>query len=478
MTRPAAHLATCLLLCAGMAPAWSAEPAPAAATTSAPAATSAASPSATPLPDAGKVVVTGSNRRYADAVRTMPRSAGSPCFAERDPLYEITRTQGPDGRRIESDPSAATAAKEAGDDSPAATSRACLMDDRAMAARARIALNDRTWDDGMAAYERKDYAKALDLFKRGYNKIGHANHGYMVGFMLFNGQGVARDPAAGIAAFQKVADAMPYPTDSVAFKPGAPDNSTSKIDALHALAIIYQGGKDTAPDPARARDYFAKAAALGHVVSQVSLARMLEGGQGGARDPQRAFALYQDAASLGYAPAQYLLGRRYASGEGIGADAAKAFQWFNQAASNPNDRSRRALAQYELARMHDEGVGTAKDASKALELYRLAAEAGHVHALAALAHYYYFGEVVEKNHATALQVYRLAAERGSPEAMNALGAMLYRGEGGPANPVDAYRWLHAAERAGVEAAGAAAKAVRASLSPAQLAQASAAGAAP
>jgi TPR repeat protein len=427
-----------------------------------------AAPAAEKPANAGTVVVKSGSRRYAEAVRNMPTAAGSPCFFDRDPLYGVTRSGAPEGERVVTEMGPSERADPGNRDAP--TSRACQEAERALAARARIALKDRTWDEGLQAYGRKDYGAALELFKRGYRQIGHANHGYMVGVMLFNGQGAPRDPAAGIDWLKKVADASPYLTDAVRFQPGAPDNGTSKIDALHALAVIYGQGKDVPVDAAKARDYFARAAALGHVVSQVSLARMMELGQGGKQDGARAHQLYLDAAQLGYAPAQYMVGRQYAAGEGVAADPAKAFDWFSRAADNKDDRSRRALAQYELARLYDEGVGAPKDPARALELYRLAAEAGHVHALAAVAHFYYFGEVVPKNHGTALQVYRLAAERGSPEAMNALGAMLFRGEGGGADPVQAYRWLRKAERAGVDTAAAALKAVQASLTPAQLAQ--------
>lgn len=299
----------------------------------------------------------------------------------------------------------------------------CGRGDRLEASsRLHIALNDRTWADGMAAWQRQDYALAYQQFMAGYNKLGYPEHGYMAGFMQFNGQGMARDPQAAIAWFEKVGMARPERADRVAFDPRDPHASGAMVDALLALAQIYLSGKEVPARPELARRYLQRAADLGYVPAELSLAHLLAQGGADAPDPQRARQLVEHAAKAGYPQAQ--------------------------------------LAQ---ARLLDQ----AGDAKGALALYRSAAVRGQPEAVDALASYFYKGELVERNLATARGLYQAAGERGHPQAMASLAAMLYKGEGGGADPAAAYGWLLVAERAGNPDAAKAAKVVLATLSPDQ-----------
>ena len=288
--------------------------------------------------------------------------------------------------------------------------------------RLHIAINDRSWADGMAAWQRKDYALAYQQFTAGYNKLGYPEHGYMAGFMLFNGQGMARDPQAAIAWFEKVGLARPERADRVAFDPRDPYASGAMVDALLALAQIYLSGKEVAVQPALAQRYLQRAADLGYVPAELSLAHLLAQGGAGTPDSVRARQLTEHAAQAGY----------------------------------PH-------AQLDMARLLEQ-LG---DAKGALTLYKSAAVRGQPEAVDALASYFYKGELVERNLATARGLYQAAGERGHPQAMTSLAAMLYKGEGGGADPAAAYGWLLVAERAGNPDAAKAAKVVLATLAPEQ-----------
>ena len=69
--------------------------------------------------------------------------------------------------------------------------------------------------------------------------------------------------------------------------------------AQFSLAECYALGDELGRDIAEARVWFERAAAQGHVASQVRLGSMLVKGQGGPRDFFRGYGLWRDAAATG-----------------------------------------------------------------------------------------------------------------------------------------------------------------------------------
>lgn len=337
-------------------------------------------------------------------------------------------------------------------------------------ARARIAARDRTWSLAMDAMAQGDHARAVELFQKGYRKIGTPAYAYTAGIMLYHGQGVKRDPARAIELFDEVALARGTRRMQVRFDPAHPDRANSSIQAMLALADIYLSGKDVPADPKFAKKLLQRAVDTGYRPANLRLARVLTAGPEQQRDYPRAAALLEEAAKSAHAPSQFALAQLYERGMGVPPDAAKAFEWYRQAAFNLYDFSHKPQSQYQLARMLDSGTGAARDPAKALALYRLAALAGHPDALAALADYLYRGEQVDKNPVKARELYRAAAERGNADAMSNLAALLVRGEGGEADPAQAYGWLLVADRAGHPDAGSRARLMQASLSAEQRAK--------
>ena len=133
-------------------------------------------------------------------------------------------------------------------------------------------------EDGVAAYEKGDYATALRLL-RPIADQGDAGAQYNLGLMYANGQGVPQDYAAAV-------------------------------------------------------NWYRKAAEQGDNGAQVNLGLMYDNGQGVQQDYATAMSWYRKAAEQGYAPAQNNLGVMYDNGEGVGQDDVSAHMWFNLAVAN------------------------------------------------------------------------------------------------------------------------------------------------
>jgi hypothetical protein len=149
-------------------------------------------------------------------------------------------------------------------------------------------------------------------------------------------------------------------------------------------------------------------------------------------------------------------------------DPARAAAWFRRAAE-----AGQPAAQGNLGVLYATGAGVPADQAVAAQWYRRAAEQGHPVGQTSLAAKLLRGNGVPQDVAAAEAWLRRAAEQGHAPAQRILGVLLARGEGRPRDPVGALGWLELARLAGDEPAAAAAAAVAAELSPAQVAEAGA-----
>lgn len=140
------------------------------------------------------------------------------------------------------------------------------------------------FDDGVAAYKRKDYPRALVEWRPLAEK-GSLAAQFNVGYMYLKGQGV-------------------------------PQN--------YKAAIIW----------------YRKAAEQGDSEAQFHLGIMHYNGHGVKRDLKSAARWYLKAADQGYAGAQNNLGSLFSKGEGVPQDYVAAHMWFNLAASNSDGEDR------------------------------------------------------------------------------------------------------------------------------------------
>lgn len=167
------------------------------------------------------------------------------------------------------------------------------------------------------------------------------------------------------------------------------------IEASLRLGDIYRNGlPGVAPEPGRAVDLYALAAAAGDNAARRNLATMLIGGQGVERDVPRAVALLEAAVAAGNIDARVTLAGLYAKGDGVAADPQRAVALYSGALA---DNNRGALS----------GLGA---------LYRRGAPG--LAAAPELARGYY----------------QAAADLGDPAAIRTVADMTIRGEGGTSDP--------------------------------------------
>lgn len=145
------------------------------------------------------------------------------------------------------------------------------------------------WEDGLAAWQHKDYAAALRLW------------------LPLAGQG--------------------------------------NDDAQHGLGFLYANGQGVTQDDAEAIRWYRRAADLGHAAAQYNLGVMHAKGQGVKQDYANAVRWWREAADRGIALAQGNLASMYTGGHGVPQDYVQAHKWFDLAAAAryPSSESNRRI---------------------------------------------------------------------------------------------------------------------------------------
>lgn len=193
------------------------------------------------------------------------------------------------------------------------------------------------------------------------------------------------------------------------------------------------------------------AAEAGDANAQNIVGDAYDGGNGVERDPAKAREWWTKAAEQGFAKAQYNLGRMLAQGsDGIEADHAEAERWLTAAMDQDN-----ADAFNEMGRMWARGDGRAPDPAKALEFYRKGAALGSRAAISNVGAAYAVGEGVEVDYAVAFENLSRAAALGDPQALHNMGVMYRNGYHVVADKLAAVFYLSAALDAGYDRAAAA-----------------------
>lgn len=104
------------------------------------------------------------------------------------------------------------------------------------------------------------------------------------------------------------------------------------------LGIMYAKGQGVPQDDVEAARWYRLAAVQGNVASQINLGVMYANGQGVPQDYAEAVTWYRKAAAeQGGAPAQFNLGVMYAKGQGVPEDDLLAHMWLNLAAEQGDE---------------------------------------------------------------------------------------------------------------------------------------------
>jgi uncharacterized protein len=248
------------------------------------------------------------------------------------------------------------------------------------------------FEDGVAAYEKGDYATALQAWLP-LATAGDALAQIRVAALYADGRGVTRDYAEAAKWFRKAAD-------------------QGNARAQFNLGTMFSHGQGVPQSHVEAVKWYRVAADQGHPFAQFNLGNMYAEGQGVPQSHAEAMKWYRLAAEQGHPGAQFSVASAYAKGQGAQQDDATAVKWATLAGNQGH-----VVAQYNLGIMHANGRGVPRSDAEAARWYRLAAEQGYVLAQSSLGHQYSTGTGVPRDLIQALMWLELAAGRGDARAI-------------------------------------------------------------
>jgi tetratricopeptide (TPR) repeat protein len=168
---------------------------------------------------------------------------------------------------------------------------------------------------GYTALDRGDYATALTWFLKSA-ALGDKHAQDAIGFMYYNGNGVARDDAQALSWFRKAAE-------------------QDLPDAQMRIGLMYSKGQVTAAeDHVQAAIWYRKAADQGWAQAQTLLGEMYKSGRGVPKDCAQAMDLFQKAAAQGDPEAEAQIGSMYRDGLCVPQDLTQAMAWYRKAADH------------------------------------------------------------------------------------------------------------------------------------------------
>ena len=206
--------------------------------------------------------------------------------------------------------------------------------------------------DAIAAYDRGDYATALQIF-RPLADQGDDFAQFVLGTMYSNGRGVSQDYAEALKWYRLAVDK---------------GNSLAQF----GLGFMYAEGHGVPQDYTEAARWYRLAADKGNVRAQNNLGVLYSNGQGVQQNYAEAAKWYRLAAEQGYADSQYILGVMYNYGDGVPQDYAEAVKWYRLAAEQGI-----ADAQSNLGVRYAKGEGVPQDYVRAHMWFSLAAAQGY-----------------------------------------------------------------------------------------------------
>jgi len=175
-------------------------------------------------------------------------------------------------------------------------------------------------EDGQVAYNRGDYATALQLFEP-LAAQGNADAQVLVGFMYQNGLGIPQDYENALKWYWLAAD-------------------QGNAAGQNNVGTMYANGLGLhLRDYDEALKWFRLAAAQGFTPAQANLGWMYANGLGVQRDYDEALKWLRLAAAQGNAWAQTNLGGMYENGWGVPKDYVLSFMWLTVSATDDAARS-------------------------------------------------------------------------------------------------------------------------------------------
>lgn len=289
------------------------------------------------------------------------------------------------------------------------------------------------FEEGLAAYESRDYATALAKFTS-----------------------VATEPAPqwSVSLDQFMADAQPLNPQASTEELAAawsrrfgPDREITIAKAQYYLGEMHSFGIGVPRDQPEAIRWYTKAAAAGNTEAQLSLGKRYWHGHDVSKDYQQAVHWFRKAAEHGDIDAQFYLGVAYSTGNGVLQDYQQAMHWFGKAAEHGDIDS-----QFYLGLAYWQGKGVPVDPQQAVHWFQKLAERGDDRAQFYLGTAYWEGKGVLQDYQQALHWYKQAANQGQSAAEYNLGRMYEDGKGTPQDFVEAHKWYRKAANQGYTSA--------------------------
>ncbi len=161
-----------------------------------------------------------------------------------------------------------------------------------------------TFDDAMAAYKAKDYAKSASIFEGVCNKEKNGVACFNAAYFNMNGMGVAKNESKAVDLYTKSCDA-------------------GNAGACDALATIYEAGKVVKKDMKKAVPLFEKGCKIGSGDSCLSMAIFYQSGaEGVAKNAASSDNYLQKACELNNAAGCYYYGvNRFNGVDGVNGGA-------------------------------------------------------------------------------------------------------------------------------------------------------------
>lgn len=263
------------------------------------------------------------------------------------------------------------------------------------------------FDQGLAAYERRDYFGAHRIWSQ-LAPTGHAGAQYNLGVLYSAGQGVAANQGEAIKWFELAAE-------------------QGHLDAQITLGAIYRDGQGTAQDPAESLKWFRLAAEQGNAEAQNAMGLGALTGQGVAQDHAAALRWFTEAARRGHVGAEFNLGVIYRDGLGVVQDRTEAVRWFRRPAERGHALARIALEDFDAPPSggepgfdHGYAAYRAGDYERAYAIFHPLAQAGHADAQYHLGVMHQNGWGVERDVETTAETLLLAARQGHASAASLL----------------------------------------------------------
>ena len=160
-----------------------------------------------------------------------------------------------------------------------------------------------------------DYGKAAESYQMGAD-LGDSSCMYMLAVLYLDGTGVTRDLTQGMEWFEKAADK-------------GDSNAMVYLGVLYSNESYSNGELEL--DYAKAREYFARAAAEEDAWGYYNLGLMYYYGRGGEVDYASALPLFQKGAEMGQGGSMYLLASMYQFGNAVEVNKAEAVKWYKAA---------------------------------------------------------------------------------------------------------------------------------------------------